>query len=114
MPDKIHFTVTSKWCTERIVLRDSQWRHTIRRHPEMTPYMNEVRLTLEDPRAVYETYDLKPTLAYYKRNLIDDPPYRGCYVAVFVRYKMSPAHVWTAYLPSHTSSNPGNLLHLGR
>lgn len=109
-----HFTVNSNWCPKPIVLRDEQWRHIIRRHPEMPPYMNEVRLALQDPWAVYETTDVKPTLAYYARNLIDEPRYRHCYVAVFVRFKMSPAYVWTAFLPSHMSNNPGTVRHLGR
>jgi len=77
--------------------------------------MEKVRPTLANPNLVYETIHRKPTRAYYARGLIDDDPlYKGCYVAVFVRYTMEKPCVWTAYLPSRLSANPGTLIYADR
>jgi hypothetical protein len=109
------FTVSSKWCRNPIVLTAEGWDHAVKYHPEIEPYVEQVKLTLEHPNLVYETPYLKPTLGFYGRNLIvTDPRYRECYVAVFVRYQVNPACVCTAYLPSRVGANPGKLLHAER
>lgn len=108
------FTTQSKYCGE-VILTPDRWAHVLKYHPEVGPYVDAVRLTVEEPWAVYETPNKRPTYAYYRRELItDDPRFKGCYVAVFVRYRMQPAQVWTVYLPTHLSSNPGKLIHLQR
>lgn len=105
------FTTTSPHCGGEIVLTADRWQHTVEHHPEVEPYVEQVRLAIERPNLVYETRHRKSTLAFYARGLIDDHPYGGCYVAAFVRNLMEPPEVWTAYLPVRLSANPGKLLH---
>jgi len=97
-----------------VCLNADGWEHITYYHPEVAPYMQQVEQTLVRPHLVYETTYKKPTRAYYARGLIEDYPYRGCYVAVFVRYKLERPCVCTAYLPAHLSANPGTLLHAER
>ena len=108
------FTVQTAQCGEVIFTRE-RWDHACERHPEVEPYLECVRLTVESPWAVYEPERKHPVYVFYRRELIlDDPRFKGCYVAACVRYTMHPAQVWTVYLPSHLSSNPGKLIDLQR
>lgn len=76
----------------------------------MVPFLDQVKATVVRPSCIIESRHVKPTFVYYARGLIDDPPYRGCYVAVFVRYAMEPSEVWTAYLPTRIAANSGKLI----
>jgi hypothetical protein len=102
------FEVETELCGT-VILTPVRWQHIVEHHPEMESRVEKVRATLLDPNLIYET-PYHETRAYYARGLIDDPPYKGCYVAVFVRYALERPSVWTAYLPSHLSQNPGTLL----
>ncbi len=103
-------TVETAWCGT-VTVMPNRWAHAVARHPEVAPYLDQVGLALEKPNLVYETSHVKPTRAFYARGLIDEPPFQGCYVAVFVRYTMASPQFWTAYLPSRLSPNPGTLIH---
>jgi hypothetical protein len=108
------FSVATPECDE-IVLTPDRWNHACDRHLEVAPFIEEVRQALETANLVYETPHKKPTHAYYKRELLTHVPrFRGCYVAVYVRYTMQPAQVWTVYLPTHLSRNPGRLIRAER
>jgi hypothetical protein len=108
------FSTQAQHCGEVVLWRDA-WEHIVLYHEEMQPYLAQIQATLERPNLIEETESKKPTLAYYARNLItDDPHYRACYVAVFVRYRANPACVCTAYLPSRINPNPDKLIYGSR
>lgn len=108
---RLIFTTTTPHCGGSVILTTERWEHATGHHPEVAPYIEQVRRTLEQPHLVYETRHHRPTLAFYAKGLIDDHAYRGCYVAVFVRIQMQPPEVWTVYLPNRLSPNLGKLLH---
>lgn len=108
------FTVLSTHCGE-IMLSPRRWIHACERHSEISPFLEQIKQTLESPGLIYETAHTRPTYAFYKRELLlDVPRFSDCYVAVYVRYTMQPAQVWTAYLPRRLSANPGRLVHIER
>jgi hypothetical protein len=105
-------SVETKWCGT-VVLRRRAWQHAVEKHPEVAPYLDLVRQTLEAPSMIYDKLASKPTIAFYAQGLIhDNPRYRDCYVCVFVRSEEKPPCVCTVYLPSRLSKNPGKLLYL--
>ena len=113
-PGQPLFTTTTLECGQ-VILTPARWKHACDRHPEIAPFIEQVQQALERPNLVYETPHKSPTYAYYKRELLTHiPRFRGCYVAVYVRYTMQPAQVWTAYLPTHLSGNPGRLVRADR
>ena len=111
--DEPLFRVDCDWCGECVLL-PSRWKHVLDHHPEVAPYVKEVEQTLRSPNLVYESRHRKATRVFYARGLVTDHPFRDCYVAVCVRYKMEPSQVWTAYLPINLSSNPGRLLYAAK
>jgi hypothetical protein len=107
-------TVETKWCGT-VILRPDRWQHATEHHPEVAPYIAHVQTTLERPNLVCETLHRKPTMVFYASGLItDNPLYQGCYVAVYVRYKMDPSCVWTVYLPTRLANDQGRIHHIER
>ncbi len=74
--------------------------------------MNEVQRTLQHPNAVYEGR-WPETKVFYAKDLLGHS-FRGCYVAVAVRYSQQPASIRTVYFPFNIEARLGRLLHLDR
>ena len=70
------------------------------------------RERLTSPTVVYEGR-YADSKVFYGKNLLDDSSlYRGCYVAVIVRYSSQPATIRTVYFPFNIEASLGNLLYL--
>jgi hypothetical protein len=108
------FTVTDRWGDE-ICLTQEDWDRIVSKRPGVEHYVDQVRLTLQSPNMVYEGR-YADSKVFYKRALLDDDPlYKGCYVAVVVRYtEHGPASLRTVYFPYNIQAALGNLLHIER
>jgi hypothetical protein len=109
----IIFSVKDRWGYE-VVLTEAAWQHATKRHPELIGNESLIECAVMMPTLVYETPHKRPSKGFYAKGLLGDPPFRGCYVAVFVRYTTNPAVVVTAYFVRRLSANPGKLLHADR
>lgn len=96
---------------DAIVLTEKDWNRIVAKRLEVEPYVDEIRRTLQDPDVVYEggTSDTK---VFYGKDLLTDYPFRGCYVAVAVRYRNQPASIRTAYLAREMRANLQQLLYI--
>jgi hypothetical protein len=106
------FRVTDK-CGDAVVLTDEDIaRISAKRGDDIAKYVGEIAGTLVDPTAVYEGAYADSKVFYGKGKLPEDSPFRGCYVAVIVRYSSEPASVRTVYFPSRMSGQLGTLCYL--
>ena len=102
------FSVTDRWGDE-VVLTQEDWDRIVAKRPDVAQYQNEVRRTLEEPNVVYEGR-WPSTKVFYAKDLLGSP-FRGCYVAVAVRYCQHPATIRTVYFPFNIEAKLGTLLH---
>jgi hypothetical protein len=105
------FRVTDPWGDE-IVLTQADWDRIVSKRPDVQPYRDEVRRTLEAPNVVYEGR-WPDTKVFYAKDLMN-APFRGCYVAAAVRYNVQPATIRTVYFPLNIQARLGNLLYADR
>src|SRR5215211_6795090 len=101
------------WQGEEICLTQQDWDRIVAKRPGVEGYVEAIRLTLERPTFVYEGR-YADSKVFYKRRLLDnDPLYKGCYVAVVVRYIVgSPCSLRTVYFPYNVQGALGNVLHI--
>lgn len=104
--------MTDRW-GDQIVLTEEDWDRIVAKRLEIAPYRDEIQQTLEKPNAVWEG-GWVDTKVFYAKDLVTDHPFRGCYVAVAVRYTSKPASIRTAYLSINMAANLGKLLHFDR
>ena len=107
------FRLADPWGDE-VVLTEARWERIVSKHPEVAPYVTEVRATIAAPNVVYEGRHALTTKVFYARGLIEDPPFDACWVQVVVRYTEQPAVVSTALLPFRIAADLGQVLHLRR
>ena len=105
------FRVTDRW-GDLIVLTQEDWDRIVAKRPDVQPYVEEVRRTLEAPNVVFEGR-WPGTKVFYGKGLLD-APFWGCYVAVAVRYIVRPATIRTIYFPFNIQASLGRLLHAER
>lgn len=106
--------VTDPWGDEIILTQKDVDRITAKRGDNIAAYLSEIRTTLQAPSVVYEGRYVHSKVFYGQDLLSSDSPYRGCYIAVIVRYDSVPASVRTVYFPFNIEANLGKLLHIGR
>lgn len=102
------FRVTDRW-GDQIVLTEEDWDRITAKRPDVQPYRDEVRRTLEEPNVVFEGR-WPDTKVFYAKDLLG-APFWGCYVAVAVRYTHHPATIRTVYFPFNIEAKLGRLLH---
>lgn len=98
---------------EKVVLTEKDWNRIKQKRPGVDGYQDHVQQTIETPTAVYEgRYD--DSKVFYKLGLLEeDRLYKGCYVAVVVRYlKGLDGSVRTVYFPYEMRAALGQVLHL--
>lgn len=105
------FSVTDRWGDE-IVLTEDDWKRIVAKRPDVRPYVEQVRQTLEAPNVVYEGR-WRDTKIFYARGLLA-LPFSGCYVAVAVRYSGTRATIRTVYFPFNIEARLGRLLYAER
>jgi hypothetical protein len=113
------FSVVDRWGDE-IVLTHEDWERIVSKRPDVAPYVEEVRETLEgptrgDPGIVFEGR-YPDTKAFFRRGLFDENHlFKACYVCVLVRYLPgAPASLRTVYFPINVQGAFGNVLYLER
>jgi hypothetical protein len=60
------FVVNDPW-GEAVRLTDQKWAKLIEKHPEIEPYLEHVRKTIERPWRVYEGRSAPDSKAFYSR-----------------------------------------------
>ena len=111
---KIVLKVTDQWGDEIVLTEEDVARIDAKRGDTIGRYLAEIRGTLADPDVVYEGRYEDSKVFYGRDRLPDDSRFRGCYVAVIVRYSTKPASVRTVYFPFNISGALGRLLFLRR
>ena len=106
--------VTDPWGAEIVLTRKDVDRIRAKRGDDIAAYLSEIRATLQAPSVVYEGRYADSKVFYGRDLLSSGSLYRGCYVAVIVRYDSVPASVRTVYFPFNIEANLGKLLHIGR
>jgi hypothetical protein len=106
------FTVKD-WQGNEICLKQEDWDRIVSKRPGVEDYLEQVRATLEDPTFVYEGR-YPDSKVFFKRRMLDaDPLFKGCYVAVVVRYfSDKPGSLRTVYFPYNVQAALGNVLHI--
>lgn len=104
--------VTDRWGDEIVLTQEDVRRIDAKRGDDIAVYLEEIRGTLERPDVVYEGGYADSKVFYGKDRLPESSPFRGCYVAVIVRYRSQPASVRTVYFPFNISGRLGKLLYL--
>lgn len=96
----------------RVVLTQEDWNRIVAKRPGVEAYVGHVERTLRAPSIVFEGR-YRDTKVFYGKGLLDeDPLYRGCYVAVVVRYAEREAgSLRTVYFPYNVQAKLGTLLH---
>jgi hypothetical protein len=103
--------VTDRWGDE-IVLTDEDIARIDSKHgDDITPYLPQVRTTLERSNPVWEGRYVDSKVFYGKGLMPNESPFRGCYVAVIVRYSSVPASVRTVYFPGEMRGKLGRLIY---
>lgn len=105
------FRVTDRW-GDLIVLTQKDWDRIVAKRPDVEPYVNEVRRTLETPNVVFEGR-WPDTKVFYAKNLLA-APFWGCYVAVAVWYTAFPGAIRTVYFPFNIGARLGRVLYVER
>jgi hypothetical protein len=104
--------VTDQWGDEIVLTEEDVARIDSKRGDDIALYAEEIESTLVRPSAVWEGRWADSKVFYGKDRLPDNCPFRGCYVAVIVRYLSVPASVRTVYFPFNMTGHLGNLLYL--
>jgi hypothetical protein len=105
--------VTDQWGDEIVLTEEDIQRIDAKRGDDIGRYLDEIRKTLESPSVVYEGRYADSKVFYGKDLLPENSPFRGCYVAVIVRYSTVPASIRTVYFPFNIAGKLGKLLDLG-
>lgn len=103
--------VTDRWGDEIVLTEEDVVRIDAKRGDDIGDYLDEIRTTLEHPNVVYEGRYADSKVFYGRDLLPDSCPFRGCYVAVIVRYRDVPASVRTVYFPVNIAASLGTLLY---
>jgi hypothetical protein len=104
-------------CTDKlgndVVLTDEDIaRIAAKRGDDVGSFLNEIRGTLEAPTVVYKGRFEDSRVFYGKDRLSDDSLYRGCYIAVIVRYSSHGGSVRTVYFPFNIAGNLGEICYI--
>ena len=78
----------------KITLKEEQWNHIIKQHPEVKPYKNRIQETLSDPDIIKRSKRDKDTFLYY--NYYEDI-YKGKYLLVVAEIKNKKS-ILTCYI----------------
>ena len=105
--------VTDQWGALIVLTEEDVERISAKRGDAIGSYLDEIRETLERPHVVYEGRHADSKV-FYGKDLLDGSPYRGCYLAVIVRYVNVPATIRTVYFPYDISGSLGALLDIRR
>ncbi len=75
-----------------IYLTDERWKHINQEHPEVAPYLEEIKDTLKYPMKINK-YELAENVRYYYRYFKE----KTKYLLVIVKYLNNHGFVITAY-----------------
>lgn len=83
----------------RIRLTKKQWKHILKRHPDMINYLEEIEIALKDPLKITDYSEEKDIRYYYKYIKHKEGPYK--YLLISVRYLNGEGFVITAYFEKY-------------
>lgn len=83
----------------RIRLTKKQWKHSLKRHPNMINYLEEIEITLKNPLKITDYSEEDDVMYYYKYIKHKEGPYK--YLLVSVRYLNGEGFVITAYFEKY-------------
>mgnify|MGYP001578098217 CR=1 FL=1 len=83
----------------KIRLTEKQWKHILKRHPDMINYLEEIKNTLINPLKITDYSEDEEVRYYYKYIKYKDGPYK--YLLVSVKYLNGDGFVVTAYFEKH-------------
>ena len=79
----------------RIRLTEKQWSHTLRKHPSLSDYIEEIKETLREPLAITESNSDKDARLYYKYYKHLPSPHK--YLLVIVKYLNGDGFIISTY-----------------
>lgn len=106
------FRVTDRFGDEIVLTEEDVTRIDAKRGDDIASYCDEIRGTLTQPSSVWGGRWKDSKVFYGKDRLPEMCPFRGCYVAVIVRYSSVPASIRTVYFPFEMSGQLGDLLYI--
>ncbi len=81
----------------RVYMSQERWRHINQEHPEVIPYVEEIKEVIKNPTHVYAyVYDV--SVRYYYKDLKQRRPR---YLLVIVKYLNEYGFIITAYFTKH-------------
>ena len=85
---------------DSIRLTRERWdQHILATHPEVKPYLSELKQTLKEPHCVYRSAIDPESKLFYRRGF-DQGRYSNLYLKIVVSYKSEPADIKTVFLTS--------------
>ena len=78
----------------KIHLSDERWKHLNQEHPEVTPYLEELKETLKNPLKI-TTYELDENVKYHYKYFKERESAK--YLLVIVKYLNEHGFIITAY-----------------
>jgi len=78
----------------KIHLSDERWKHLNQEHPEVAPYLEDIKETLKNPVKI-TTYELDDNVKYYYRYFKERETAK--YLLVIVKYLNNHGFIITVY-----------------
>ncbi len=78
----------------KIHLSDERWKHLNQEHPEVAPYLEDIKETLKNPVKITE-YELDENVRYYYKYFKERESAK--YLLVIVKYLNNHGFIITAY-----------------
>lgn len=83
----------------KIRLTDKQWKHILKRHPDMINYLEEIKETLKNPIRISD-YNIDEEVRYYYKFFKHKiGPYK--YLMISIKYLNGEGFIITAYFEKY-------------
>lgn len=90
-----HIFIVTDSSGRKIRLSKEQWRHIAQEHPEVVPYLEEIKETLGSPITITTFYYDNKIKYFYKYLKYRASPYK--YLLIIVKYLNGEGFIVTAY-----------------